>query len=82
MPARASLLTLLALTLAGCAGAEAQQTADDQPTDLRRPGSVSNSTGVAIPLALCARSAGLARALGLPPDTLRLPAACAVARRL
>lgn len=79
MTVRACRIALLGLSLAACAGSDPQQAANDRPTDLRRPGSVSGVTGAATPLALCARSAGLVRALGLPPATLRLPATCAAA---
>lgn len=50
---------------------------DDHPVDLGRPGSVTGVTGVAVPLALCARSEALAHAIGVPPALLRRPAACA-----
>jgi hypothetical protein len=72
----------LALTLVACAGPGAQEANDDRPVDLRRSGSAAGATGAAVPLALCARSAGLARAVGVPPELLRLPAACAAAGRL
>lgn len=75
-------LVLLAVPLVACAGPGTQRVEEDRPVDLRRTGSVATSTGAAVPLALCARSASLARALGLPPGVLRLPAACSAAGRL
>lgn len=78
----ACLLVLLAMPLVACAGPGTQPAEKNRPVDLRRSGSVATSTGAAVPLALCARSAALARALGLPPGVLRLPAACSAAGRL
>jgi hypothetical protein len=81
--ARAAPTALLALVLAACTVPAPPETADERPpVDLRRSGWVSDRTGAAVPLALCARSAGLARAIGLPPALLRLPAACGAANRL
>lgn len=101
--ARAAPTALLALALAACTVPAPPETADERPpVDLRRPGSVSDRTGAAVPptatpargrslrdrigrwrpMALCARSAGLARAIGLPPALRRLPAACGAADRL
>ena len=76
------LAVLLAVPLVACARPGTPPAGEDRPVDLRRSGSVATSTGVAVPLALCARSAALARALGLPPGVLRLPAACSAAGRL
>jgi hypothetical protein len=79
---RAWRLVLLAPALVACAGPGTQQAKEDRPVDLRRSGSVATSSGAAVPLALCARSAALARALDLPPGVLRLPAVCSAAGRL
>jgi hypothetical protein len=79
---RAGLPALLALALAACATSETQQVGEEPPVDLGQPGSVTGATGAAVPLVLCARSAALAHAVGVPPALLRLPAACTAAGRL
>ena len=75
-------LVLLAPALVACTGLGTQQAKEDRPVDLRRPGSLATGSGAAVPLAMCARSAVLARALDLPPGVLRLPAVCSAAGRL
>lgn len=75
-------LVLLAVPLVACAGPGTQQAEENPSVDLRRSGSVATSSGAAVPLAMCARSAALARALDLPPGVLRLPAVCSAAGRL
>jgi len=77
------LILVSTLLLGACAATpEPTGRAGRDDFDLRRSGSVARSTGTAGMLALCSRSMGVVRSLGVAPGLSRLGSACGAAGRL